>query len=95
MIYTEPHWDKMFLQLSTLDKRVHTPNEYHEHWHEYRIWGDTLHELIEYAHEVTPGLVLANSSRMVEYLIWDGVPSPTKPAVYKWTYSPTIPKDNE
>lgn len=86
MIYTDPRWDKMFLQMTSINTSV--PGQ--PSCHEFRIWGDTLHELVAYAHEHTPGIVLAEEPAIMEYLIWEGVPAPNKKSIYKWTYTPTI-----
>lgn len=92
MIYTEPQWNKLFLQMTAIDTAEAIPAG-QPHCHEYRAWGDSLHELIEYAQTHTPGIVLAEEPKIMEYLIWDGVPAPNKHAVYKWTYKPTLRKN--
>ena len=89
MIYTEPRWDKLFLQMTSIDTSV--PDQ--PYCHEFRAWGDTLHELIAYAQEHTPGIVLVEEPTIMEYLIWDGVPAPNKQSIYKWTYTPSIRKN--
>lgn len=89
MIYTQPQWSKLFLQMTAID----CIDGSHDKLREYRIWGDSLHELIEFAQDHTPGIVLSEKPRVMEYLIWNGVPSPKKSAIYKWIYQPTIPQN--
>lgn len=91
MIYTKPQWNKLFLQMTALN----CEDGSHHKLREFRAWGDSLHELITYAQEHTPGIVLSEKPKMMEYLVWEGVPTPKKSAIYKWTYKPTIRQDEK
>lgn len=90
MIYTEPQWSKFFLMITCICPQ----NPLQSQCIETRVWGDEIEELVDYAQEITSSLALANHPKIMEYLIWDGVPAPHKSAVRKWIYHPTIRNTN-